>query len=43
MSQAFRDDHQLSQFILAGVTPTGRILGTGSYGTAEEVSHQTVK
>ena len=29
---------QLQQFVLPGVTPTGKVLGTGSYGSVEEVS-----
>ncbi len=39
MDQAFRDDHKLRKYILADVTPTGRVLGTGFYGSVEEVSH----
>ena len=35
---AFRNNSQLQQFVLPGVTPTGRLLGTGSYGSVEEVS-----
>ena len=38
VAQAFRNNQQLQQFILTGVTPTGTVLGTGSYGTVEEVS-----
>ena len=38
VGQAFRSDHQLQQFVLTGVTPTGMVLGTGSYGAVEEVS-----
>ena len=38
VGQAFRNDPQLLQFVLNDVTPTGRVLGTGSYGTVEEVS-----
>ena len=38
MGQAFRDSTELQQFILSGVTTTGRVLGTGSYGSVEEVS-----
>ena len=37
IAQAFRNDHQLQQFILTDVTSTGRVLGTGSYGSVEEV------
>ena len=38
MAQAFRNNRQLQQFVLTDVTPTGNILGTGSYGSVEEVS-----
>ena len=37
MGQAFRINQQLQQFILSDVTPTGRTLGTGSFGSVEEV------
>ncbi len=37
VAQAFRNNRQLQQFILTGVTPTGTVLGTGSYGAVEEV------
>ncbi len=37
--QAFRNNYQFQQFILTGVTPTGTVLGTGSYGTVEEVKY----
>ena len=37
VGQAFRDNRQLQQFVLTDVTPTGRILGTGSFGSVEEV------
>ena len=37
VTQAFRNNQQLQQFVLPGVTPTGVVLGTGSYGTVEEV------
>jgi hypothetical protein len=36
--QAFRNNQQVQEFDLPGVTPTGRMLGSGSYGTVEEVS-----
>ncbi len=39
IGQAFMDDPDLRKFILNDVTPTGRVLGTGSYGLVEEVSH----
>ena len=38
MTRVFRDNHHLQQFVLTDVTPTGKILGTGSYGSVEEVS-----
>ena len=38
IAQAFRNNGQLQRFILTDVTPTGRVLGTGSYGSVEEVS-----
>ena len=37
VAQAFRNNPQLQQFVLSDVTPTGRVLGTGSYGSVEEV------
>ena len=37
MGQAFRNNRELQQFVLTDVTPTGRILGTGSFGSVEEV------
>ena len=39
VGQAFRKNTELLQFILTDVTPTGRILGTGSFGSVEEVSN----
>ena len=36
-AQTFRDSPQLQQYVLADVTPTGKVLGTGSYGSVEEV------
>ena len=38
MGQAFRNNRELQQFVLTDVTPTGRILGTGSFGSVEEVN-----
>ena len=38
VADAFRNNSHLQQFMLTGVTPTGRRLGTGSYGSVEEVS-----
>ena len=40
-AQAFRNNCQLQQFVLTDVIPTGRVLGTGSYGSVEEVSLAT--
>ena len=34
--RSFRES--LQQFILTDVTPLGNVLGTGSYGSVEEVS-----
>ena len=41
VTQAFRNNRQLQQFVLPGVTTTGKLLGTGSFGSVEEVSHST--
>ena len=38
VEKAFKSDDQLLPFLLSDVTPTGKILGTGSYGSVEEVS-----
>ena len=38
LAQAFRKDKQLQQFVLTDITATGNILGSGSYGSVEEVS-----
>ena len=38
MAQAFRNNHHLQQFMLTDVTPTGKVLGAGSFGSVEEVS-----
>ena len=35
--QAFQDNPELQQFVLLNVQPTGRRLGTGSYGSVEEL------
>ncbi len=43
VGQAFRDDLDLRHFILRDVTPSGRVLGTGYYGSVEEVSHPACK
>ena len=37
ISGGFRNNHQLQQFQLSDVSPTGRVLGTGSFGSVEEV------
>ena len=39
VGQAFRNNRELAQFVLTDVTPTGKKLGTGSFGSVEEVSH----
>ena len=41
VAQAFRNNHHLQQFMLTDVTLTGKALGTGSYGSVEEVSMVT--
>ena len=38
MAKSFKENSQLQHFVLNQVTPTGRVLGTGSYGSVEEVS-----
>jgi hypothetical protein len=37
ISRSFSNNQQLQQFVLPGVTPTGKVLGQGSYGMVEEV------
>ena len=37
VAQAFRNSKQLQQFVLADVTATEKVLGTGSYGSVVEV------
>ena len=37
MAQAFRNNPKLERFMLTDVTSTGRILGTGFYGSVVEV------
>lgn len=39
MAFGVKDNQQLQQYVLTDVTPTGRVLGTGSYGSVEEVSY----
>jgi len=34
----FQSDHGLQKFLLTGVKRTGNVLGSGSYGSVEEVS-----
>ena len=43
MTQTFRNNPNLQQFMLTDVTSTGRILGTGSYGSVVEVSSSLVE
>jgi hypothetical protein len=38
VTQAFRNNKELNQFVLSDIVSTGRVLGNGSYGTVEEVS-----
>ena len=35
--QAFQRTPELQRFVLSGVRPTGKQLGTGSYGSVEEL------
>ena len=35
--QAFQRSPELQRFVLSGVRPTGKQLGTGSYGSVEEL------
>ncbi len=37
-SRSFRRDSRLQQYFLDQVVPTGKTLGTGSYGSVLEVS-----
>ncbi len=37
-SRTFRRDSKLQQYFLDQVVPTGKTLGTGSYGSVLEVS-----
>lgn len=43
VGEAFKNDSQLQQFMLSNATPTGKLLGTGSYGSVEEVSNMNKK
>ncbi len=38
LATAFNNDSELQQFVLPGVTATGKKLGSGSFGSVEEVS-----
>ena len=38
VAEAFGKNPQLQQFILTGVIPTGNVMGTGVFGSVEEVS-----
>ena len=40
IARHFKNNKDLQQFVLTDVTPTGRILGTGSFGSVEEVRPQ---
>ena len=40
IAKHFKNNKDLQQFVLTDVTPTGRILGTGSFGSVEEVRQQ---
>lgn len=37
LAVAFRNDEELKKRMLEGVTSTGKVLGSGSYGSVEEV------
>ncbi len=39
LSSNFRSDARLQQYFLDKVVPTGKALGSGSYGTVFEVSN----
>ncbi len=41
-SRTFRKDSKLRQYFLDQVVPTGKTLGTGSYGSVLEVSGELV-
>ena len=41
MAQAFRNNRRLQRFVLTDVIPTGTVLGSGSYGSVEEVCRST--
>ena len=43
LAVAFNNDQELQQFMLTEVTPTEKILGTGSYGSVEEVSLKALR
>ena len=37
LSSSFENSKELQKFVLTDVTPTGKSLGAGSYGSVEEV------
>ena len=37
LGSSFKNNKKLQKFVLTDVTPTGRSLGVGSYGSVEEV------
>ena len=37
IGSSFRNSKELQKFVLTDVTPTGKSLGAGSYGSVEEV------
>ncbi len=41
VTDTFKNNKQLEEFLLEDVTPTGNILGSGSYGSVEEVGSST--
>ena len=41
-TDSFRNDQLLQPFILTGVSPTGKTLGVGSYGSVLEVCRTDV-
>ena len=43
VAEAFGKNPQLQQFILTDVISTGNVLGTGFFGSIEEVSYYTLK
>ena len=41
VAKAFNNNHELQEFIIADVAPTGKTLGSGSFGSVLEVSGKT--